>query len=86
MKKTGKLLCALLAAALCLCTAACGKDEGPDASLSDASRKIGLGCVATRMMDGKDKTAVKATVRRCCWRRTARSWTAASTRWNTPCG
>ncbi len=62
MRKTGKFLCTLLAAALCLCTAACGKDEGPDASLSDNSRKIGLGCVAARVMDGKDKTAVKATV------------------------
>ena len=58
-----KRWCTGLLAALLLCglTACGGKDTDNTSSGGGAETKLGLGCVATRMMEGDDRTRVKLT-------------------------
>ena len=58
-----KRWCIGLLAALLLCglTACGGKDTDNISSGGGAETKLGLGCVATRMMEGDDRTRVKLT-------------------------
>ena len=58
-----KRWCIGLLAALLLCglTACGGKDTDNTPSGGGAETKLGLGCVATRMMEGDDRTLVKLT-------------------------
>lgn len=58
-----KRWCIGLLAALLLCglTACGGKDTDNTSSGGGAEAKLGLGCVATRMMEGDDRTRVKLT-------------------------